>query len=205
MSKYSYYPGCSLTGANKAYHNSIDTVFKELEITLEEIQDWNCCGTTAYLATKEMQALGLTARNLAIASKMGNDEVIVPCNGCFTNFRKTNEHMKTMPAIRKKIDHALEKAGLDYQTNVAVRHPLDILVNEIGEEEIGGIYEALLDFQPRYKKKDSPIYHFILDEIDTERKGSGTYYTPKGLIDILLKTALKPVVENKLKGLESKE
>ncbi len=77
--------------------------------------------------------------------------------------------------------------------------------SEIGEEEIGSIYEALLDFQPRYKKKDSPAYHFILDEIDTERKGTGTYYTPKGLIDILLKTALKPVVENKLNGLESKE
>ena len=77
--------------------------------------------------------------------------------------------------------------------------------SEIGEEEIGSIYEALLDFQPRYRKKDTPTYHFLLDEIDTERKGSGTYYTPKGLIDILLKTALKPVVENKLDGLENKK
>ncbi len=75
---------------------------------------------------------------------------------------------------------------------------------EIGEEEIGGIYEALLDFQPRYVKKDSPIYHFILEEIDTERKGSATYYTHKGLVDLLLKTALKPIVENKLKGLKTK-
>ena len=77
--------------------------------------------------------------------------------------------------------------------------------SEIGEEEIGSIYEALLDFQPRYKKEDSPTYHFILEEIDTERKGSGTYYTPKGLIDILLKTALKPVIEYKIKELKSKE
>ncbi|KKL53008.1 hypothetical protein LCGC14_2279740, partial [marine sediment metagenome] len=77
--------------------------------------------------------------------------------------------------------------------------------SEIGEEEIGSIYEALLDFQPRYKKKDSPIYHFILEETDTERKGSGTYYTQKALIDILLRTALKPVVERKLNGLETKK
>jgi len=77
--------------------------------------------------------------------------------------------------------------------------------SRIGEDEIGSIYEALLDFQPRYIKKDSQIYHFILEEIDTERKGSGTYYTPKGLIDILLKTALKPIVDNKLSGLETKE
>lgn len=77
--------------------------------------------------------------------------------------------------------------------------------SEIDEEEIGGIYEALLDFLPRYAKKESPTYHFVLKAIDTERKGSGTYYTPKGLIDILLKTALKPVLEKKLEGLDTKE
>lgn len=77
--------------------------------------------------------------------------------------------------------------------------------SEIGEEEIGGIYEALLDFQPRYMKQNTPTFHFILEEIDTERKGSSTYYTPKGLINILLKTALKPVVESKLNGLETKD
>ncbi|MFX1444476.1 MAG: Eco57I restriction-modification methylase domain-containing protein [Promethearchaeota archaeon] len=75
---------------------------------------------------------------------------------------------------------------------------------QIGEEEIGSIYEALLDFQPRYIKKESHIYNFVLEEIDTERKGTGTYYTPKGLIDILLKTTLKPVIEDKLKGLNTK-
>ncbi|QEE14481.1 N-6 DNA methylase [Promethearchaeum syntrophicum] len=76
---------------------------------------------------------------------------------------------------------------------------------EIGEEEIGGIYESLLDYMPRYVKKVSRTYHFILEPIDTERKGSGTYYTPKGLIDIILKTSLKPIVINKLHGLKTKK
>jgi heterodisulfide reductase subunit B len=165
-----------LTGANKAYHNSLAIVFQDLEIALDEIPDWNCCGTTAYLATKEIQALGLTARNLAIASEMGNDEVIVPCNGCFTNFRKTNEHMKTEPAIRKKIDRALEEAGLNYKTNVGVRHPLDILVNEIGEEQIRKRVKRPLEglrVAPYYGCQttrpfgdfDDPEYPMILDHI----------------------------------------
>jgi hypothetical protein len=76
---------------------------------------------------------------------------------------------------------------------------------EIGEEEIGSIYESLLDYMPKYVQKDSPTYHFSLEPIDTERKGSGTYYTPKGLIDIILKTSLKPVVEKKLQGKKNKE
>ena len=83
--------------------------------------------------------------------------------------------------------------------------PISYKEDEMGAEEIGSIYESLLDFQPEYVQKDSPTYHFVLNEINTERKGSGTYYTPKGLINILLNTALKPVVEKNLEKLKTKE
>ncbi len=65
---------------------------------------------------------------------------------------------------------------------------------EIKEEEIGAIYESLLDFKPYINKK----YTFQLIE-GTERKSTGSYYTPRALIDILIRTTLQPLVEDRLK------
>lgn len=65
---------------------------------------------------------------------------------------------------------------------------------EITEEEIGVVYESLLDFKP-YIDSNS---QFQLIE-GTERKSTGSYYTPKALIDILIRTTLQPLVEDRLK------
>ncbi|MHA1371492.1 MAG: Eco57I restriction-modification methylase domain-containing protein [Promethearchaeota archaeon] len=65
---------------------------------------------------------------------------------------------------------------------------------EISEEEIGAIYESLLDFKPYI----SPSNEFKLIYTTTERKSTGSYYTPKELIDILIKTTLQPLVRDRL-------
>ena len=64
---------------------------------------------------------------------------------------------------------------------------------EVNEEEIGIIYESLLDYKP-YIDSNS---QFQLIE-GTERKSTGSYYTPKELIDILIRTTLQPLVEDRL-------
>ncbi|MBN1215715.1 MAG: N-6 DNA methylase [Candidatus Lokiarchaeota archaeon] len=69
---------------------------------------------------------------------------------------------------------------------------------EINEEEIGAIYESLLDYKPYVNEN----HHFQLIE-GTERKSTGSYYTPKELIDILIRTTLQPLVEDRLKNIEN--
>ena len=69
MKRYLYYPGCSLRGTGKAYEESLLAVFKALDIELEELEDWNCCGATAYMAIDEVSSFALAGRNLAIAEK----------------------------------------------------------------------------------------------------------------------------------------
>jgi len=64
---------------------------------------------------------------------------------------------------------------------------------EISEEEIGAIYESLLDYKPIIDRNAN----FRLVE-GTERKSTGSYYTPKELIDILIRTTLQPLVDDRL-------
>lgn len=68
----------------------------------------------------------------------------------------------------------------------------------IEEEEIGSVYESLLDYRPVYHK-DAGTFELI--PISTERKTTASYYTPKALIDILIRRVLVPVVEEKLMGI----
>lgn len=64
-------------------------------------------------------------------------------------------------------------------------------------EELGSVYESLLDFSPNIIRINGQ-YHFKL-LIGTERKTTGSYYTPPELVAQLIKTALEPVIEDKLK------
>ncbi len=63
-------------------------------------------------------------------------------------------------------------------------------------EELGSVYESLLDFHPQVSVKNG-IYQFDL-VLGSERKTTGSYYTPPDLVGQLIKSALEPVIEAKL-------
>ncbi|WP_197480067.1 Eco57I restriction-modification methylase domain-containing protein [Anabaena sp. 4-3] len=66
-------------------------------------------------------------------------------------------------------------------------------------EELGSVYESLLDFHPQITNNQG-IYEFNL-VFGSDRKTTGSYYTPPQLVQQLIKTALEPVIEEKLKNL----
>lgn len=63
-------------------------------------------------------------------------------------------------------------------------------------EELGSVYESLLDFHPQVKQQDE-IWEFLL-VTGSERKTTGSYYTPPELVGQLIKSALEPVIEQRL-------
>ena len=132
---YSYFPGCSQTATNRAYDVSARKVAGVLGIEMVEIPDWNCCGATAYLPIREKRSFVLSARNLAIAEKEGRQLATI-CNACYVVLRKTNKYMAANPKLRAEIRRALQAGGMDYSGGIRVRHFLDILVNDLGEEAI---------------------------------------------------------------------
>jgi hypothetical protein len=59
-------------------------------------------------------------------------------------------------------------------------------------EELGSIYEALLEMHPRV---DLATHQFtLMGATGSERKTTGSYYTPAGLVASLLDTALDPIL-----------
>lgn len=132
---YTYYPGCSVTGANRNYDISTRAIARGLGIGLEELDDWNCCGSTAYFSVGELRSFLISSRNLAMAEKLGRDLVTI-CNGCFTILNKTNIYMQENKTLREEVREGLSQIGMDYNLGVKVRHLLDILVNDLGLDKI---------------------------------------------------------------------
>ncbi|GAB4371183.1 MAG: hypothetical protein Kow00121_12510 [Elainellaceae cyanobacterium] len=65
-------------------------------------------------------------------------------------------------------------------------------------EELGSVYESLLDFHPQVTQRQG-IYEFQL-VVGSDRKTTGSYYTPPELVGQLIKSALEPVIEAKLQS-----
>lgn len=77
-----------------------------------------------------------------------------------------------------------------------ILRPVDY--KNLGSEELGGVYESLLALTPQISGDGS---RFTFAEFaGSERKLSGSYYTPDSLVQCLLDTALDPVVEHAIKG-----
>jgi|Deesub1362B_J571_1020462.scaffolds.fasta_scaffold03714_1 heterodisulfide reductase subunit B len=135
MKTYTYYPGCSIKGTAKQYEESLLAVFEALDLKLEELSDWNCCGATMYMAVDEEMSFALSARNLALAEKLERD-VVAPCSACYLVLLKTQDYIRKYPELRIKIGKALAAADLVYHGTVKVRHPLEVFINDVGLEEL---------------------------------------------------------------------
>jgi len=134
--KYAYFPGCSLKGLGRAYEESLLPVMRHLGVELTELDDWNCCGATAYMSVDEAKAGVLAARNLAIAEKAGPHDLLTPCSACYLVLNKTKHNIEDFPEIQAGVQRALRIANLTYTGATKVRHPLDVLVHDVGLDVI---------------------------------------------------------------------
>ena len=128
---YTYFPGCCMHGFARHCQDSLYAVFDALGLELRELEDWNCCGATTYISVDESQAVVLAARNLAMAEKLGT-EIVAPCTACLMVLKKTKDYLARYPALRSEVDRALATAGLRYEGRIEIRHPLEILLRDVG-------------------------------------------------------------------------
>ena len=63
----------------------------------------------------------------------------------------------------------------------------------LGAEELGSVYESLLELIPRYD--DEQLAYTLETLAGNERKETGSYYTPTSLVECLLDSALDPLLD----------
>lgn len=124
MSKYAYYPGCSLHATAKEYDLSTRKVSQALGIELVEIDDWNCCGATPAHSSSHLLSLALPARNLARAERSGFETLVSPCAACSSRHKFVNKEINEDQELKAKVNEVLP---YPYNGGVEVKNFLDMI------------------------------------------------------------------------------
>jgi hypothetical protein len=142
-------------------------------------------------------ALRAIAR-LAHAGCRAGDLLVRPFNG------RLFSPARTPLAERRDLDDRLAQRAV---LAVSTRPTHDragrerIVYRDLGVEELGGVYETLLDYQPGIGPmpapggaRGMPIVH--LEAGSGVRKATGTFYTPLPIAEYLVRRTLGPLVQN---------
>ena len=98
----SFFPGCSLATTARESCASLLAACQGLGLKLQEVEDWNCCGTSSAHALDRDLALELVARNLSLADRYR--PLLVACPSCFKNLRTGQERLARRPDLRAAME-----------------------------------------------------------------------------------------------------
>ena len=131
--------------------------------------------------------------------RSGISAVGVPAFGSFLWSLEACSHFATANLANADLLSALRHLAYTQRDRALQR--VDFV--NLGPEELGSVYESLLELHPRIEADGG---RFELGTAGgSERKTTGSYYTPTALISCLLDTALDPVLDRAEKAKDPEE
>lgn len=130
-----YYPGCTMKTSATNYEKSAFAVANALGIDIKEMDDWNCCGVVATLASDDLMHQLAPVRNLTKLQEAGKDSVVVLCDMCYNTLKQTETFVQKNREALDTINAFMDREA-DYKGGVKVMHFLQYLRDVYGVENI---------------------------------------------------------------------
>lgn len=142
--EYSFYPGCSSERKSSAsnYMVSVNSMCKVLDIKLNEIPDWNCCGASiGYGEGGELPRHVMNARNVALSQRHnGGQDIVATCAACWLGAKESVERLSKSDELLADTKKILGEVGLEVDINEetagGVRHMVEVLIEDFGYEAL---------------------------------------------------------------------
>jgi methylase of polypeptide subunit release factors len=131
-----------------------------------------------------LQAIARLAREGCLAG----DLRVTPFNG------RLFAPMPVIDSSRAR-DESIQRALLVLSTTEAQsagRQRIDY--RDLGVEQLGAVYEGVLDYEPAWTPNSSPTVR--LQRTGRARKTTGTFYTPRSLTEYLVRRTLYPLIKD---------
>lgn len=132
--KVSYFPGCTLKNKAKDLDLYSYKSAEALGVTLEEIDNWQCCGGVFTTANDEVATKLSSVRALKYANDK-NQPLVTVCSACHNVIKQTNYAMQTNSAIADKVNRYMGADG-GYAGETEVLHFLELLRDKIGFDTV---------------------------------------------------------------------
>ena len=173
--KVSYFPGCTLKNKAKDLDEYARRSAEALGITLEEIEDWQCCGGVFTTAKDEVATKLSSVRALKEAGEKGQPLVTV-CSACHNVIKQTNHAMQNDSEFASKVNRYMAEG--EYNGETAVYHYLELLrdvvgfdtlkekvVNALKGKKIAAYYGCLLLRPGKVMAMDDPENPRIMEDL----------------------------------------
>ena len=170
-----YYPGCSLESTATEYDHTFRAVCEALDLELIEPPGWICCGSSPAHSTDPLLAGYYAILNLSIVERMGLEQLVAPCLGCYQRFRAGAHEVARDPELAAKV---ADKIGYEYQGTVETVHAVDVLLKRVGIDgihdrvrkpleglKVASYYGCATTRPPKYTGSDSPENPTCMEEI----------------------------------------
>jgi heterodisulfide reductase subunit B len=133
--KICYYPGCTLKTKARNLEDAGIAALAALDVELDELERWNCCGVVFSLADDDLLHLLAPIRDLIRVKDAGHDKVLTFCSMCYNTLSRANLVMRDNQEKRDTINTFMEEET-DYFGDVQVLHLLNFLRDEIGWDKV---------------------------------------------------------------------
>ena len=173
--KVSYFPGCTLKNKAKDLDLYAYRSAEALGVTLEEIEDWQCCGGVFTTARNEVATKLSSVRALKYAYDR-SEPLVTVCSACHNVIKQTNNAMKNDAEFASKVNRYMNDGA--YAGEAEVYHYLEMLrdlvgydtvkekvVNSLKGKKIAAYYGCLLLRPGKVMRMDDPENPTIMEDL----------------------------------------
>ncbi|MBI5436380.1 MAG: CoB--CoM heterodisulfide reductase iron-sulfur subunit B family protein [Nitrosomonadales bacterium] len=134
--KLVYYPGCTLK--NQATNFDVSTVssMAKLDVEVEEMAQWNCCGTVHALDSDNVMNRVAPITNLIRVKEANASEFMTSCAMCYNTLKRANIDVKQRADALETINDFLSLEKTKYEGDVDVLHLLEYLRDRVGFDKL---------------------------------------------------------------------
>ena len=174
--KVSYFPGCTLKNKAKDLDAYARRSAEVLGVTLEEIEDWQCCGGV-FTTAKDEVATKLSSVRALKAAKAAEQPLVSVCSACHNVIKQTNHAMQNDAEFASKVNNYMSDEEA-YTGETEVYHYLEMLrdlvgfdtvkekvVNPLKGKKIAAYYGCLLLRPNAVMKMDDPENPTIIEDL----------------------------------------
>ncbi|MFE9097216.1 Eco57I restriction-modification methylase domain-containing protein [Streptomyces sp. NPDC007264] len=127
----------------------------------------------------------------ALGDEQGRPELALPGLGGLFNTTEADAPLRGARLANRHFLEAVRHLARVRDANSARWRSVDY--RHMGAEELGSVYEALLELVPKYSASERTFE--LVDRAGNDRKKTGSYYTPTALTEALLDSTLTPVID----------
>ena len=189
--KLKYYPGCTLKNQAMNFDASTVSSMEKLDVEIEELDRWNCCGTVHALDSENVMNRIAPVTNLIRVKEAQASEFMTGCAMCYNTLKRANIDVRQRADALATINDFLSLENTKYEGDVDVLHLLEYIRDRVGFDKLAekvmkplkglrvACYYGCLLVRPKEVAFDDVENPTIMEDLITALGATPVYFSHK--------------------------